>query len=218
MGLDFWPTYLRFPILCVHSISTSVIASSRCSFIVATHRSSVFSFLFSGMPCNNKQLRLEYCSCLWTWLERLSTHLDMLVKHSSSVLILSSFSFLSFSYSSNLLKIKSIASISSAKCFSPLINPSFNSFVFSKICVICLTFLMQLNKMLTQSGNFKLSVNTLLGMSLALLVFRLPSFNFLLLSSWFELSHLTSRFFEFRSKYFVISVRLMIILTCSNSV
>ena len=160
---------------------------------------------------------LEYCSCLSTCLESLSTRLDMLVKHSSSVLILSSFSFLSFSYSSNLFEIKSIASVSSTKCFSPLICSSFSS--FWKIYVICLSiFLIQLNKMLTQSGGFKLSVNTLSGISLALLVFRLPSFNFLLLSSWFELSHLTSRFFEFRSKYFVISVRLMIILTCSNSV
>ena len=116
------------------------------------------------MLCNNKQLHLEYCSCLSTWLERLSTHLDMLVNHSSCVLILSSFSFRSSSYSSNLLEIKSIASVSSAKCFSPLICPSFSSFVFSKICVICLsTFLIQLNKMLTQSGDFKLSVNTSSG-------------------------------------------------------
>ena len=127
----------------------------------------------------------------------------MLVKHSSSVLILSSFSFLSSSYSSNLFEIKSIAFVSSARCFSPLICPSFSSFVFSKIYVVCLsTFLVQLNKMLTHSGNFKLSLNTSSGISLALLVFRLPSFNFLQLSSWFELS-LRSSFFEFRSKYFL---------------
>ena len=138
----------------------------------------------------------------------------MLVKHSSSVLILSSFSFLSFSYSSNLFEIKSIASVSYTKCFSPLICPSFSS--FWKIYVICLSiFLIQLNKMLTQSSDFKLSVNTLSGISLALLVFRLPSFNFLLLSSWFELS-LRSCFFEFQSNYSVISVSLMIIPTYSN--
>ena len=142
----------------------------------------------------------------------------MLVKHSSSVLILSSFSFLSFSYSSNLFEIKSIASVSSAKCFSPLICPSFSSFVFSKIYVICFsTSLIQLNEMLTQSGDFKLSVNTLSGISLALLLFRLPFYNFLLLSSWFSLL-LKSRVFESRSKYFVISVRLMIIPTYSNSI
>ena len=119
---------------------------------------------------------LEYCSCLSTCLESLSTRLDMLVKHSSSVLILSSFSFLSFSYSSNLFEIKSIASASSAKCFSPLICPSFSSLVFSKICVTYLsTFLIELNKMLTQSVDFKLSVNTSSAIPLALLVFRLPS-------------------------------------------
>ena len=140
----------------------------------------------------------------------------MLFKHSSSVLILSSFSFLCFSYSSNLFGIKSIAFVSSAKCFSLLICLLFSSFIFSKVCVICLsTFLIQPNKMLTQSGNYKLSVNTLSGISLALLVFRLPSFNFLLLSSWFELS-LRSCFFEFQSKYSVISVSLMIIPTYSN--
>ena len=131
------------------------------------------------MPCSDKQLCLKYCSYLSNWLERLWTRWDMLVKHSSSVLILSSFSFLSFSYSSNLFEIKSVASVSSARCFSPLICPSFNSFIISKICVICLsTFLIQLNKMLTQSGDFKLSVNTWSGISLALLVFRLKSLNF----------------------------------------
>ena len=108
---------------------------------------------------------------------------------------------------------KSIATVSSAKCFSPLTCPSFNSFVFSKVCIICLsTFLIQLNKLLTQSYDFKLSVYTSSGISLALPVFRLPSFNFLLLFSWFELSR-RFPFFEFRSKYFVMSVRLLIIPT-----
>ena len=98
----------------------------------------------------------------------------MLIKQSSNVLILSSFSFLSFSYSSNLFELKSIASVSSASCFSPLICPSLISFVLSKICVICFsTFLIQLNKMLTQSGDFKLSTNISSRISLALLVFRL---------------------------------------------
>ena len=217
MGLDFWPTSLGFPIVCVRTI-ISVISKSRCSFVVVRHRSSVFSFLFSGMPCINKQLRLGHCSYLSTWLERLSNCLDLLVKLSSNVLILSCFSFLSFSYSSNWSEIKSIASVNSAKCVSPLICPFFSSFLFSKICVIYLsTFLIHLNKVLTQSGDFKLSVNTSFGISLGLLVSRLPSFNFLLLSSWFQLS-LRSRFFEFRSKHFVISVTLMIIPTYSNSI
>ena len=73
--------------------------------------------------------------------------------------------------------------------------------------------------MLIQSGDFKLSVNTSSGISLALLAFSLHSFNFLAPSSWFELPF-RSRFFEFRSKYFVISVRLIItptyIAVCSR--
>ena len=55
---------LDFSVRCVRSISASVIDNSRCSFIVAKHKSSVFSFLFSGIPYNNKQSRLEYCSYL----------------------------------------------------------------------------------------------------------------------------------------------------------
>ena len=142
----------------------------------------------------------------------------MLIKQFSNVLILSSFSFLSVSYSSNLFEIKSIASVSSASCFSRLICPSFVSIVFSEICVICFsTFLIQLNKILTQSGDFKLSVNISSGISQALVVFRLPSYNFLGPFSWFELP-LKSRFFEFLLKYFVISVRLIIIPTYNNSV
>ena len=102
-----------------------------------------------------------------------------------------------------MFEIKSITSISSASCFSSLIYPSFISFLFSKVCVICFsTFLIQLNKMLTRLGYFKLLVNTSSGISLNLLVFRLPSFNFLAPFFWFELP-LWSRFFEFRSKYFV---------------
>ena len=168
------------------------------------------------MPCN-KQLHFEYSSCLSSWPERLSTYFDILINQSSKVLILSSFSFLSFPYSSDMFEIKSIASVSYASYFSPLICPSFISFVFSKICVICFsTFSIQLNKMLTQSGDFKLPVNTSSGISLVLLVFKLPSFNFLAPSSWFELL-LRSRLFEFQSKYFFISVRLIIIPIYSNS-
>ena len=88
VGLDFQPTSLGFPIICASSILTLVITNSRCSFIVARHRLSFFSFLFSGMPCNNKRLHHEYCSCLSTRLDRLPTSLDMLVKHSSGALIL----------------------------------------------------------------------------------------------------------------------------------
>ena len=69
--------------------------------------------------------------------------------------------------------------------------------------------------MLTQSGDFKLSVNFSSGISLALRVFRLHSFNFLAPSSWFELP-LRSLFYEFRSKYLVISVRLRIMPTYIN--
>ena len=124
--LDFSPESLGFPIRCVRAISASVIDYSRSSFIVARDKSPVFSFSFSGMPCSYTQLHLKYCSCLSTWPEILSTRFGMLIKQSSNVLILSSFSFLSFSYSSNLFEIKSMASVSSASCFLPLICPSLN--------------------------------------------------------------------------------------------
>ena len=71
IGLDFWPASLGFPIGCVRSMSASVIDNSRCSFITVTQKSSVFSLLFSEMPRNNKQLRLEHCFCFSTWPERL---------------------------------------------------------------------------------------------------------------------------------------------------
>ena len=53
--------------------------------------------------------------------------------------------------------------------------------------------------MLIQSGDFKLSVNTLSGVSLALRVFRFLLLNFLAPSSWFELL-LKSRFLQWREK------------------
>ena len=121
IGLDFWPVSLGFPVRCVRSISPSVIDNSRCSLIVARHKSSVFSFLFSKIiPFNNKQLHLVDFSCLSTWPERLSTYF-YLIKQTSNVLIHSFFSFLSFLYSPNLFEINSIAFVSSVNCFSPLI-------------------------------------------------------------------------------------------------
>ena len=177
---------------------------------------SVFSFLFSGMSCNNKQLRLEYCSCLSNEPERLSIRFVMFIKQSSNVFIFPSFFSLFFSYSSKLFEIKSITFVSFVSCFLPLIFPFFISFAFSKILVICFsTFLIQLKKTLTKSIDSKLSVNALSGTSLALRVFRFHSFNFLAPSSWIRLP-LRSLFFEYRSKYSLVSVRLIIIPTFIN--
>ena len=144
------------------------------------------------MFCNNKQLHFWCCSCFSPSLGRLFTHFYILIKESSKCIILPSFSFLSYQYSSNLFEIKPSASVSFASC----LLSSFIFFIFSQICFICFsTFLIQLNKMLTQSGYFKFLLNAFSGITLALLVLKHPFFNFLVPSSWLELP-LRSRFFE----------------------
>ena len=71
IGLDFSP-FLEFLMQCVLSISLSLKAKSKCSFIALIHSSSVFCY-FSGIPCSSKQLCLEYCSCFSTASERSPT-------------------------------------------------------------------------------------------------------------------------------------------------
>ena len=177
---------------------------------------SFFSFLFSEMSCNNKQLRLKYGSCLSNEPEALSIRFEMFIKQSSNVFIFPFFFSLFFSYSSKLFEIKPITFVSFVSCLLPLICPFFISFAFSKLFVICFsTFLIQLKKTLKKSVDFKLSVNALSGTLLALRVFRFHSFNFLAPSSWIRLP-LRSRFFAYRSKYTLVSVRLIIIPTFIN--
>ena len=66
------PLFL-LPIRCVRSMSDGFISSPSCSLMMLTEKVSVSSFPFSSTPCIRKQYRLEYCSCLSTFTEKLFT-------------------------------------------------------------------------------------------------------------------------------------------------
>ena len=90
------------PMRCVPSISDGWISSPRCSLIMQIDKVSVSSFRFSSTSCIRRQFRLQYCSCLSTFTERLLTLSVNSVTCVGSFIISSSLAFLSFSYSSNL--------------------------------------------------------------------------------------------------------------------
>ena len=126
---------------------------------------SNFLFLFR----HSMQLRLEYCSCFFTAGKRPSIFCAYLGTFSVKLFIISFLCSLSCFYISKFLVIKSTASLSSCRCLSPLTCFSFSSFVLSNICVICFSFFIQVNNIVTHSGSFKLSVNKASGISLDVL-------------------------------------------------
>ena len=58
------PLFFGFPLLCVLSISFFVNFISILVSMTCIAKSSVFSLLFSGIPCINRQFLLDYYSCL----------------------------------------------------------------------------------------------------------------------------------------------------------
>ena len=131
INLSFSPAFFLFPMQCVLSISQSLIAKSKCSFIALMHSLSVFSCLFSRITCSRNQLCLEYFSSFSTASEWSSTFCANLETFPANLFMVSSLSFLYYSHESNFLVIQSTVTLSSCRCFLPLICFSFNSLVHS---------------------------------------------------------------------------------------
>ena len=119
IGIGFSPAFLGFPMPCVLSITLSLIAKSKCSFITLIHSSSVFSCFFSRIACGSKQSHLEYCSCFSTAPARSVTFCGNLETFLSSYLWFF-LSFLSCLYVSNVLVTKSTALLRSCWWLSPI--------------------------------------------------------------------------------------------------
>ena len=131
IDLSFSPAFFLFPMQCVLSISQSLIAKSKCSFIALMHSLSVFSCLFSRITCSRNQLCLEYFSSFSTVSECSSAFCANLETFPANLFMVSSLSFLCYSHESNFLVMQSTVTLSSCRCFLPLICFSFNSLVHS---------------------------------------------------------------------------------------
>ena len=155
------------PIRCVRSISDSWISNPRCSLIMLINKVSVSYFSSSSTPCIRRQFCLEYCFCFPPCSERLLTLSVNSVTCVWSFIISSSLAFRSFSYSSNLSDISCTESVKSNSCFSPLIWLAVVSLEETDISLILdFRFFRQLNKIATQSWEFKLLLKISSGMSL----------------------------------------------------
>ena len=174
---------------------------SRCSFITFKTILSVFSCSCSSTPCTSRQFLREYCSLLSDYFSSKSILSFKKLTSFCNPFMIFSFSFRSFSYSSNLSDITSTELLSSSSCLSPLICILFVSCARLKISVtFSCRFLRQLKRISLHSGDSSPSSKT---SQLSVLLAELPSLIFFLSSSGFE-SPLRSLFLEFLSKYFAI--------------
>ena len=81
-------------------VNTYLLFVSKLSFIAFIESSSLFSFLFSEIPCSNEQFRLEHCSCFSTVTLILSSLFSTYIH---AVLSFETFSLSPFLASSSLL-------------------------------------------------------------------------------------------------------------------
>ena len=121
----------------------------------------VFSLDSSSVPCNRRQFRRKFCSCLSITESMSSNLLLRVLMFSFSSFISCSFSRLSCSYSWNFSLIKLTDSYRSVSWVVPLICFSCVACAISqRIFVSFAKFCKQLNKMLTHSWGFNPSAKT----------------------------------------------------------
>ena len=156
------------------------------------------SFWFFFTPCMRIQFLLEYCSCLSTRDDSLSTFSVNPKTFSSKLFIISSFFLRSASYSSNLAEINSTESVKHFSCCSPLIWLSFVVLARSKISyTLTSKFFRQLNNIALQSVDFNPSPKTSVS---SVELAELPSFTFFVSSPPWDWS-LRSLFLKKISRY-----------------
>ena len=103
IGLDLPLVFVCFPHVCDLSISSSLTSICICSWNILIATPLVTSSCFSGTPWIKIQLHLEHCSC---WLILFSSlpswSFITLALYCNSLMMISSFFSLYFSFSSNL--------------------------------------------------------------------------------------------------------------------
>ena len=161
-----WP-FLRalclLPIRSVQPMSDYWISRPRYSLIMLIDKISVSSFRLSSTPCIRRQFRQKYCSCASSSTERLLIFTIRSVACVWRFVISSSLVFLSLLYSWNLSGISWTESVKFDSCFSPLIWLVVASFEETDISpILDYRFFRQLNKIVTQSGEFKLLVKNII--------------------------------------------------------
>ena len=164
---------------------------------------SVFSCSCFSTSCTSKQFLREYCSLSSDFFSSRSILSFKELTSFYNAFMIFSFSFWSFSYSSNLSGITSTELLSSCSCLSPLICIFFVTCASLKISVtFSCRFVRQLNSIFLHPGDSSPSSKI---SQFSVVLAKLPSLIFFLSFSGFE-SPLRSLFLEFLSKHFAISI------------
>ena len=162
LGCSFLASFLGFPILCVRSILSLLISTSKCSFIVSKDILSVFSYFSSWIPCI-KDSTPWILLVLFLYIGEFVCFLRWFVHILFQV-------FDDFWCLWSIFDMKYTVSCNSLRWFSPLICLRLNFFVLWNIfCISFPTILLKLIKIATHSRNCNPSVKTSSRMSLTLL-------------------------------------------------